>query len=115
MMLRAKRITPAGWMRVRRELSGRHLRAVKANDEELADLFMEIRSDLSRHSRSSTILEEIPRSAGELSGFPVTHGLRRGLYSCAASRLLVTNDPRATLGREPHCNCVFNSASKFSA
>src|SRR5207249_6956017 len=67
---------------------------------------MEIRSDLSRHSRSSTILEEIPRSAGELSGFPVTHGLRRGLYSCAASRLLVTNDQRATLGREPHSTCV---------
>src|SRR5438876_12095576 len=98
MMLRAKRITPAGWMRVRRELSGRHLRAVKANDEELADLFMEIRSDLSRHSRSSTILEEIPRSAGEFSGFPVTHGLRRGLYSCAASRLLTPTNRTRTGG-----------------
>src|SRR6266550_244824 len=97
MMLRAKKITPAGWMRVSRE-GRRHFRAVKANDEELADLFMEIRSDLSRHSRSSTILEEIPRSAGELSGFPVTHGLRRGLYSCAASRLLTPTNRTRTGG-----------------
>src|SRR5438034_11279770 len=115
MMLRAKRITPAGWMRVRRELSG--------GDISVPSKPM-MRSWPICLWRSEVILVAIRDRARflkkylaplELSGFPVTHGLRRGLYSCAASRLLVTNDQRATLGREPHSDCFFNSASKFSA